>query len=121
MLRFAKRTVEIAGLMVLVAFVAGPQPGLSQVPSGFTPSGIGSMPPDATEPDSISRQHFEHQLDGPSGIQPADPAAAEARRQGLIGNLNVAVEEIINRPTDLLLGGILRNANDNNIGGTNNP
>lgn len=121
MLRFTKRIVEIAGLLALVAFVAGPQSGFSQISGGFMPSVVGSSTPDAIEADSISRQHFEHQLDGPSGIQPADSAAAEARRQGLISNLNVAVEEIINRPTDLLLGGILRSANDNNIGGTNNP
>ena len=121
MLRFAKRTVEIAGILVLVAFFADPQPGLSQIPGGFMPSGVGGMAPDSGEADSISRQHFEHQLDGPSGIQPADPAAAEARRQGLISDLNTAVEEIINRPTDLFFGGILPSPNDNAIGGSNNP
>ena len=121
MLRFAQRTIEIAGVIALFAFVTSPQPSHSQVPAGFNPSGVGNLSPDTADADSISRQHFEHQLDGPSGIQPNDAAAAEARRQGLVSGSNVALEEVINRPTDLLFGGILRSPNDNNIGGTNNP
>lgn len=120
--RFVGRAVEIAGLVALsVVLIAGSQPSYSQGPGGFLPSGDGTGSPDTTETDSISRDHFQHQLDGPSGIQPVDAAAAEARRQGLIGDQNSDLEEAVNRPIDLFLGGILRSPNDNNIGGTNNP
>lgn len=119
--RVAEHMVEIAGIIVLFAITAGFQAGVAQIPGGFVPPGVDNFSPDAAEADSISQQHFEHQLDGPPGIQPADAAAAEARRQGLTSGLNDAVEEIINRPTDLLLGGILRSPNDNNVGGSNNP
>ena len=115
------RLFRFAGVLAAAAMVAMPQSGLSQTSGAFASPAVAGGLAGAAPVESFDEQHFESALNGPPGIQPSDAAAAEARRQGLISDLNVALEEFIDRPTDLLLGGILRSSNDNNIGGTNNP
>lgn len=112
---------RFAGVVSAVAIIGMAQPGAAQPSAAFAPPVVAGGLAGAMPVDSFDERHFEATLDGPTGIQPANPVAAEARRQGLIDGLTVAMEIFIDQPTTLLFGGILRSSNDNNIGGTNNP
>ena len=108
---------KVAGVLVVAWIMTTSQAGFSQPSGGFAPplSGGLASPPAA---DSFGHDQFESLSDGNDEL-----SASETRRQRSIAELSIitTLEEIIERPTTLFVGGILRSPNDNNIGGTNNP